>query len=158
MTEAEAMAFSTSLAGVVRDVVSSAVGDVRERIAGQFGPVYERLAVLETRAPVPGPPGADGRDGLGVTDFDVAYDGERTFTLTWSNGERKVERSFTLPVPIFKDAFTEGRTYGAHDLVQYQRSVWYAREITATRPGTHADKWRLFASHGRDGRDGKDAS
>ena len=159
MTEAEVTVLSESLAGVVREVVTTAVGDVRAdvraRIADQFGPVAERLAVLETRAPVPGPPGADGRDGLGLADFDVAHDGERTFTLRWAREDRQVERTFTIPVPLWRGTWTEGRTYAPADIVQHQRSAWICRETTESRPGERATAWQLMVMRGRDGKDAR---
>jgi hypothetical protein len=125
-------------------------------LAGTLAMVRERVAVLETRAPVPGPSGPPGVDGLGVKEFDVAYDGERTFTLRWASAERLEERSFRLPVVLYRGTYTEGRTYDAGDVVTHQRSAWCCLTTTGTRPGEAAAAWQLMVMRGRDGRDGKD--
>lgn len=139
---------------------------LRDAIAGATAPILERMASFETRleslppgppgpAGTPGKDGVPGKDGLGVGDLDVAYDGERSFTLRWTAGDRVVERSFTVPVVLDRGVFTAGKSYVPGDAVSYQGSVWIAQGETGDQPGT-TKSWRLAVKHGRDGRNGKD--
>lgn len=100
--------------------------------------------------------GKDGTDGLGVQDFDVAYDGERTFTLSWANGERREERKFIVPVVLDRGVYQQDGEYGKGDAVTYGGCVWIAQKETNAKPGTPGSSdWRLSVKRGRDGRDGQ---
>jgi Collagen triple helix repeat (20 copies) len=109
---------------------------------------------------VPGPPGENGRDGingkdaLGVADFDVAFDGQRTITLQWKNVDRLVEKSFVLPIPLYRGTYESARTYEANDAVTYGGSIFIARCTTHNKPET--DDWRLCVKRGGNGANGKD--
>ena len=124
----------------------------------------ERVAVVETRAPVPGPDGKDGLngmngvDGLGWDDLSVVHDGDRTFTLQAARGDqRKDLGTFAVPYMIYRGVFQEGRTYAKGDMVTWAGSLWLVNESTAIRPDDLSKAWTLCVKRGRDGRDGKDA-
>ncbi len=99
-------------------------------------------------------PGTNGSDGLGVKDFDVIYDGRRKFTLRWANGERLVEKSFALPIPIYCGVWEAGKAYDANDSVTYGGNTFIARCWTEKRPMT--DDWQLWVKKGGDGTNGKE--
>lgn len=116
----------------------------------------ERVAVAESRAGVPGPPGADGRDGLGFEDLAVEFDGVRTLALTFTRGsERKV---FPLAIPFLRHAgvYREGAAYEPGDVVTWAGSMWHCFEATTTKPGDGAKAWQLIVKRGRDGKDGRE--
>jgi len=131
--------------------------------------VRERVAVLETRAQVPGPAGTDGvdgragtdgRDGVGFEDLTVDHDGERGFTLRAVRADQTKELgTFTIPALIYRGVHQAGKTYDNGDVVTWAGSTWVANEQTTTKPGEYAGAavWTLCVKKGRDGRDGKDA-
>lgn len=134
----------------------------------------ERIAVLETRAPVPGPAGRDGKDGadgMGFDDISVEYDGERQFTFKGIRGERvKALSTFTMPVLIYRGVYSEGRKYEPGDVVTWAGSAWHCQKATTLKPdsvsidnvtgrptGTQGrDCWSLIAKKGNEGRAGRD--
>jgi hypothetical protein len=122
----------------------------------------ERLAVVEVRQPIPGPmgpAGRDGVDGVGFDDLRVEHDGERTFTITAARGAVvKSLGTFTLPVPLYREVWIEGRTYEPGDSVTWAGSEWHCRTPTATKPGDGSKAWTLKVKRGRDGKDGKDGA
>jgi hypothetical protein len=176
VTKPEAVQLGRIVVAAVRDYVArrfdvfaqemrSAWAAVKDETAA----VRERMAVIETRASVPGPsgpPGRDGTDGLGFDDLIVDHDGERAFTFKCVRGDVvKVLGTFTIPVPIYRKLWTEGRTYEPGDLVTWSKSIWHCEKSTSLKPdgvyrnGPQAkDFWTLAASRGRDGNDGKDGA
>jgi hypothetical protein len=88
----------------------------------------ERLAGLEARTPLagpPGPPGPPGRDGLdGKDGQSVRYLG----------------------------VHVAGKTYDVGDLVTAGGSAWYCGRTTTGDPGKSAD-WQLMVKRGRDARE-----
>jgi hypothetical protein len=98
----------------------------------------ERIAVLETRAPVPGPAGkdgADGRDGMGVEDFIAEHDGERNITLKYARGERvKTAGTFKIPAMIYRGVYSEGRPYEPGDTVTWGGHLWHCDKATTLKP------------------------
>jgi len=99
-----------------------------------------------------GKDGRDGVDGLGVGDFDVIYDGERTLTVLWSAGDRTIRRSFELPIVIYRGVWREG-SYVRGDCVSRAGSMFVARCETTLPPET--DDWQLSVKRGNHGKDGK---
>lgn len=87
--------------------------------------------------------GKDGSDGLGIDDFDVDYDGERTFTMKWANGERVVAKSFKVPVTLYREVYKTSTTYERGDSVTYGGALWIATKDAPTTPGTADSGWRL---------------
>lgn len=146
--------------------------------------VSERVAVVETRQPVPGPAGPagkdgtigrdgkDGADGMGWDDLSVEHDGERTFTFKLFRGDRAKEiGKFKLPIPLYRGIWGEGRTAEQGDLFTYAKGIWYCIKDTVIKPDATGidsqtgefrgaqgkDFWKLAVKGGQDGRDGKDA-
>jgi hypothetical protein len=141
---------------------------VLERLAA----VSERVAVVETRAPVPGPAGqdgtkgvdgvngangTDGRDGLGFDDLTVAFDGDRTLDLTFARGAEKKSFPIVLPFLRYVGVYQDGKSYATGDVVTWAGSTWTAAEATTTKPGDGSKSWQLCVKRGRDGSDGRDA-
>ena len=129
--------------------------------AGALGTHGERLAGLEARAPVAGPPGAAGRDGLGFDDLAVTFDGDRMLALTSARGGLVKTFPVELPIPRYRDIYQAGATYRRGDLVMWAGLIWHcAAEATTAKPGDATigtPAWRLMVKRPRDGRDGRDA-
>jgi len=103
----------------------------------ELGPLRERLAVLESRPPLPGPPGQDGAPGKDGQDGAPGPPGE--------------------PGLQSKGDWLPQMTYHRGDLVRYRRAIWECREATSNRvPGDGSSAWFLWLKP-QDGRDGKDA-
>lgn len=97
----------------------------------------ERCTVLETRAPVPGPPGRDGVDGRdGINGKDGA---SLTYCGVWDASRR----------------------YHLNDVVTHNGSAWHchAAEASTTRPETDdgAREWKLMVKRGDRGRDSRES-
>lgn len=97
--------------------------------------------------------GRPGLDGLGFDDLDVLYDGEKSFTLRFVQGERMKEFSFAMPVVIDRGVYRDGNAYKAGDAVTWAGSLWIAQKETSAKPDAGND-WRLSVKRGRDGKDG----
>jgi hypothetical protein len=152
-----------------------AVTDTRlEGLAGavtDLGTMRERLAVLETRAPVPGPTGPAGRDGVdGVGFDDLALEqlDATTVTLKAIRGDViKTIGTVTFPVGTFVGDFDAGRGYTPGNIVRYKSALWHCQTATALAPdgGTFEhgraagpqgkDCWMLLLRDGKRGVDGK---
>lgn len=90
----------------------------------------------------------------GISDISIMQDEERHFTVTAikSSGETS-EKSFTIPVMIYRDIFKEGQKYYPGDNVTWGGSVWYCHEETGDKPGEDGSKgWKLAVKRGRDAR------
>jgi hypothetical protein len=146
MTEPEVAAVTKVLADVIREVVRGATGPLESRLAlletttaatvaearaafaNELVTVRERVAVVETREPLPGPagppgaPGADGKDG--------------------KQGLR------------YCGVWVEGKAYDAGDCATWAGSMWHCNEATSSKPGEQTKLWTLMVKAGRDvGRD-----
>lgn len=95
----------------------------------------------------------DGIDGLGFDDMTLDYDGEREFTFLFQNGERIVERRFTVPVVLDRGVYRPETNYTKGDAVTYGGSVWIAQGDTKDKPDG-SPHWRLAVKAGRDGKTG----
>lgn len=71
----------------------------------------------------------------GIDSIDIRQDDERHFTVvaTKSSGE-KTEKSFSVPVMIYRDIFKEGNKYYPGDSVTWGGSVWYCHQETGDKP------------------------
>ena len=90
----------------------------------------------------------------GIDSIDISQDDERHFTVvaTKSSGE-KTEKTFSVPVMIYRDIFKEGQKYYPGDSVTWGGSVWYCHQETGDKPGEDASKgWKLAVKRGRDAR------
>jgi hypothetical protein len=164
------MTMPLDVAGVA-EILTDAIRPVLDRLrrlearAGELetlaGALRERCAVLETRAPVPGPAGAAGADGkagvdgLGLEELGVTYDGERTITITATAGERsKTVGVLKLPIPLDRGVYKLNAAYERGDLVSHDGSGWICKADTTAQPGTDAGAatWRLFVQRGKPGK------
>jgi integrin beta 3 len=169
VTAAEGESLARIVVAVVREYVTrhgeALVQETRSTWAAlkdDLAAARERLAVVEVRQPIPGPmgpAGRDGVDGVGFDDLRVDHDGERTFTITAVRGAVvKSLGTFTVPVPLYREVWIDGRTYEPGDSVTWAGSEWHCRTTTTTKPGDGSKAWTLKVKRGRDGKDGKDGS
>lgn len=132
-----------------------------DTLVREMSALRERVAVLEVRAPMPGPAGLngkDGADGLGFDDMhEVMEDGGRTIRRRYIRGDRVKEFVHKTAVQIQRGVYVEGKSYEPGDVVTWGGSQWHCNEETTTRPGDGLKAWTLIVKRGRDGRDGKDA-
>lgn len=91
----------------------------------------ERVAVLEMRPLLPGPPGAAGKDGADGKDGTAGLS--------------------------YAGVYQDGQAYQKGELVTWAGSSWHCNGPTTSKPGDGASDWTLMIKRGRDGRDGKDA-
>lgn len=98
-----------------------------------------------------GSPGVDGKDGLGFDDLDVQFDGERSFTLRFAEGERVKEFTFKAPFMLYRGVYQPGAEYERGDTITWDGSCWVALKDTSNKPGPGED-WQLAVKRGRNGR------
>jgi integrin beta 3 len=173
MTADELAAIVDGIAPVIRDYVrrqfeevTARLGVLDAQLAGlvtattEIGTMRERLAVLETRALVPGPPGPAGRDGVdgvGFDDLGVTQADDRSFTITAAHGDIVKEiGTARFAVELYRGVWIEGRAYEPGDGVTWAGSEWHCTAPTTTKPGDGSKAWTLKVKRGRDGKDGKD--
>lgn len=133
--------------------------DVYAQKQGEWALDFERRAqdilqraIERVRVPQDGAPGKDGRDGLGVEDFDATIDG-RTITLTIRRGEFVKSRTLKIPAVLDAGVFRDGANYEKGDGVTFGGSFWIAQNDNPKgKPGLSSD-WRLAVKKGRDGSD-----
>lgn len=93
----------------------------------------------------------------GVADIDVSMTGERLFSVVvrQSSGQR-TEKTFSLPVMLYRGVFRAGETYHPGDTVTWGGSLWHSNSMTGDKPGeAHSSGWTLAAKRGRDAGGGK---
>ncbi|HIC2925308.1 TPA: phage portal protein, partial [Escherichia coli] len=93
----------------------------------------------------------------GVADIDVSMTGERLFSVVvrQSSGQR-TEKTFSLPVMLYRGVFRAGETYHPGDTVTWGGSLWHCNSMTGDKPGeAHSSGWALAAKRGRDAGGGK---
>lgn len=103
-----------------------------------------------------GEPGAPGRDGFNLEDFDAAVmDDGRTVLLSFTGKavDYKIELGF--PVMLYRGVYTEARRYERGDTVTWGGSLWHCDHETSEKPGDGSKAWTLCAKKGRDGKDGE---
>lgn len=130
-----------------------------EKTADHVPAIRERVAALETRAPIPGPPGADGApgkdgaDGFGFDDLSVDFDGDRTMCLKFTRGE--IVKTFPIALPFirYQGVYQNGYAYVIGDVVTQGGAAWHCQKPTTLRPGDGVSAWRLMVKSGRDGKD-----
>jgi hypothetical protein len=103
-----------------------------------------------------GEKGADGRDGFGFEDMDVAVlDDDRTVELSFRRGDEEKAFTFKWPTMIYRGVWQEGVTYHPGDVVTWGGSAHVAERETADKPDTKDGGFRLAVKRGRDGKDYK---
>lgn len=171
----DAKAFGLELAAIVKaqlDPMAARIAELEKRLAeaeGRPAPVSVAGALIDRTGslvltmsdgstksigPVVGEDGDPGNDGLGFDDLDVVYDGEKTITLKFTQGERVKEFAFTMPVVIDRGVYRDGSEYKAGDGVTWGGSFWIAQKDTSAKPDA-GDDWRLSVKRGRDGKNGE---
>lgn len=110
------------------------------------------------RMPVPkdGKDGKDGRDGLGVDDMQIEFDGRKTLTFQFVNGDLTRQFDVTIPVVVDCGIYKDGQAYTPGDGVTWGGSYWIAQRDTTAKPDGPDSGWRLAVKRGRDGKDGRD--
>jgi len=182
MTPEDIAAVVEGMAPVVRDYVRAAVGAVASGLAAttvrldavaaavaDVGGMRERVAVLETRAPVPGPAGPAGADGVGFDDLAIEQTDDTTITILAKRGDvERVIGAVSFPVLVYAGDFESGKTYTPGNLVRAKSAIWHCRRTTTIAPDavTHdatgkpagpqgKDFWTLVLRDGKRGTDGK---
>lgn len=176
MTADELAAIIEGIAPVIRDCVQQAAFTCSVGLAvtdkevahlatavAELGTVRERVAVLETRAPVPGPPGPAGMHGVGFDDLVVEQVDETTIAVHAIRGDVVKEiGKVTFPFARVKGDYKPGQEYLPGNLVRHQRAIWLCKKATTIAPGsvTHdatgkpagpqgQDFWTLWLADGR---------
>lgn len=90
----------------------------------------------------------------GISSVDISQANEREFTITAQLASgTKTEKSFSIPVMIYRDIFKDGEKYLPGDSVTWAGSVWYCHAETTDKPGEPSSKgWKLAVKRGRDAR------
>jgi len=94
-------------------------------------------------------------DGLHRFEIRQATDNERTLVVECLQASGKMHQlRLQLPVMIYRDIWTEDRSYDRGDVVTYSHSSWHSMtDGNQARPGM-TDDWRLMVRQGRNGKDG----
>jgi hypothetical protein len=135
----------------VQAIVAALVPEVRasverllahERTVGELalktamGPLSERVAAIEARPLVPGPPGEKGEPGAA--------------------GAPGRDGAAGTPGLSYRGVFVDGQTYDHGDGVTYAGSMWHCNaDGTGARPGDGSKEWTLMVKRGRDGKDAR---
>ncbi|EPZ2885624.1 TPA: phage portal protein, partial [Escherichia coli] len=93
----------------------------------------------------------------GVADIDVSMISERSFSVVirQSSGQC-TEKTFSLPVMLYRGVFRAGEIYHPGDTVTWGGSLWHCNSMTGDKPGDiHSSGWTLAAKRGRDAGGGK---
>lgn len=90
----------------------------------------------------------------GIASIDITQSHEREFTVSAKLASGAItDKSFSVPVMIYRDIFKEGEKYQPGDSVTWAGSVWYCHAETTDKPGEPSSKgWRLAVKRGRDAR------
>jgi hypothetical protein len=164
----------THLEQRVEDAIK-AIPDVRDGVDGKDGvsPTAEQVALameglfakwaldFERKAdlvlqkaiekiPLP----KDGKNAFELEDFDFkVLEDNRTIMLSFTAGEKTIEKTVKLPVPIHVGVFKDTDLYDRGDCVTFGGSMWVAtKDLPEGKPGSSED-WRLSVKKGRDGRE-----
>ncbi|HHA1195999.1 TPA: hypothetical protein ACOEEL_000125 [Enterobacter kobei] len=91
----------------------------------------------------------------GVAGVNIKQDEERLFTISLEKASGLVEeKTFAIPVTIYRDVFKAGKEYVPGDTVTWAGSLWHCNEKTVDKPGEPGTKgWTLAVKKGRDLRD-----
>lgn len=107
---------------------------------------------MKSLGAVIGRDGAPGKDGADFTECEIEYDGERTITVRGKGGEIVK----TVPIPLDRGYWSEGKSAERADVVTHNGCAWIALRDTKSKPCLeNKDDWRMLARKGRDGADGR---
>jgi hypothetical protein len=103
--------------------------------------------------------GVDGKDGLGFDDLSVDYDGERTVTVKFQQGDRVKSFPIKMPVVLYRGLYDATKAYETGDEVTWGGSMWIAKGDTAgVAPDENSPAgkkaWALSTMRGRQGKQG----
>jgi len=140
-----------------KDGAKGEKGDRGESVVGPQG-----LQGIPGRDGIQGPqgepgPGAmnglNGRDGK-LENLKMQFDGQRTVTFAFKNGEPIEGGVITFPVMLYQGVYQRGTVYAAGDTVTDGGQLWYCKgDGTITPPGDASKLWQLCVRKGRDGKD-----
>lgn len=90
----------------------------------------------------------------GISTADIKQNEARTFEVSISMASGTVvNKSFSLPVMIYRGVFKNGEGYLPGDTVTWGGSLWHCDDVTTDKPGENGSKgWTLAAKRGRDGK------
>jgi collagen type III alpha len=128
--------------------------DGRDGQPGPIGPQGDKG--MDGLAGKDGKDGINGRDGT-LEHLKAVFDGERTVTLCFKNGDPIDGGVIRFDVPIYRGVYELGKTYERGDMATWGGSTWYAKETTTAKPGEAAQAsraWVLAVKSGRDGKQG----
>lgn len=128
--------------------------DFERRAVATLEKAVDRIP--KPRDGVDGAPGVNGKDGAGFDDLQMDFDGERTVSLKFVQGDRVKSVDLCLPIVVDQGVFKEGQQYQPGDGVTWGGSYWIAQKATGCKPDTPDSGFRLAVKKGRDGRDGRD--
>lgn len=114
------------------------------------------LLVAAEVARIPRP--KDGADGFGFDDFEEVFDGERTYTRRYTQGDRVKEFTFKVSYVLDRGVYRSDTQYEKGDGATWGGSFWIAQEDTRAKPGDPGPEsraWRLAVKKGADGKEGK---
>lgn len=156
-----------TIAAAVVLLLKDAIGPLRQEIAmltercqqlsallPDVGALRERLAVVEARPPIPGPPGPAGVDGFGCDELVATQDADddRVITLAYRRGQvTKALGTVRLSTPRFCGIWERERAYLPGDQVTHKGGLWHCHAPTRNTPGDGDDGWQLQVKRG-DGR------
>ncbi len=101
--------------------------------------------------------GKDGDAGATFTldDFDIEQTDERTLEFKFLRGDTMHSFELEFPIPIFREAYKEGRAYRKGDMVVWGGSLWVTTKDTNAKPDTPDSGWMIAARRGRDAKPAK---
>lgn len=104
-----------------------------------------------------GAPGAPGRDGFSLSDFDTEMQPDgKTVLFKFGSGDILETHELFFGVPIDRGIWRDKEGgYQQGDCVTWGGSLFIAQKNTTTKPETAGSDWRLAVKRGRDGKDGK---
>lgn len=131
-----------------REIAATIKATARQQMAEQFEALRKKLQD-DIPAPVKGDPG---EPGFGFDDMTVEHDGERGFTLKFTQGDREKTFDFQIPAMIDRGVYKDGTEYERGDAVTFGGSLWIAQRSGPDGKPGQSDAWRLAVKKGRDGR------
>ena len=158
MTETELAAIVRTIAPLMREYVTKAIGDLTPRLAAAeatlatLGDVRDRVIATETKAGLPNDVAKDLaalRERVAVLEVKPVQPGPP--------GEQGPAGKDGAPGLTYEGVYQDGQTYEKGMLVTWAGATWHCNESTATKPGETAKAWTLMVKRGRDGKDGRDA-